>query len=658
MKKNRLIVVLSFAIIAIIGSSVLVFANLELSDSDVKGFGAIRMTPDEVASFHESMDEVVAVQFNSLAVERIKNSDTGRSAYESLVPVDVGSEIITDKDVSSGGALSLNSSALSGVSGNAAQLAAAAALPSSVDNSTSNYFPAIGDQVASSSCTAWSVGYYQMTNNIALVRGLNTKSGANVTKYRISPKWVYALINGGADQGSRMDHALNVATEFGAPSWYVCDGSTSGNNYNYKTWHPGATIWENALSNKMDSYMDIPLNSLDLLKSTLLNGYVVSFSTSIGDWKIKSIPSGSPSAAGQYICTSVHDTHLDGNGVPTDGHAMTIVGYNDNIWVDINNNGVVDTGETGALKIANSWGTSTWKPYPSTIYQHNSGFIWLSYDALKSQSSISGANNSNNRTGAIWYDTAYLLLPRVSYSPLLLAEVTLNTARRNQISIEIGISSNSQTSPSKTLDCISDGIAFNNSILAEGASDYSFTGTSSAADGTFIFDLTPIVKKYYDENGGSTGLIDSKKFYIRLSDNVSDSYPCTIKSFKLIDRYNNVLTDSTVSLPVSANNSTASAYASYTLPERIIVPNSTFIVDFSFPVQPGTIASGIKMYNSSNSQVTIQRTMDSTNKKATISFPSGTNKSGCFYKLEVNSNVTTFGGNTISNPLEFKLYFL
>lgn len=35
---------------------------------------------------------------------------------------------------------------------------------------------------------------------------------------------------------------------------------------------------------------------------------------------------------------------------------MTLVGYNDNIWVDINGNGIVDNGEKGAFKIANSWG--------------------------------------------------------------------------------------------------------------------------------------------------------------------------------------------------------------------------------------------------------------------------------------------------------------
>ncbi len=44
-------------------------------------------------------------------------------------------------------------------------------------------------------------------------------------------------------------------------------------------------------------------------------------------------------------------------------------GYDDNIWVDINSNGTVDSGEKGAFRIANSWGTGWgeggygWLPY-------------------------------------------------------------------------------------------------------------------------------------------------------------------------------------------------------------------------------------------------------------------------------------------------------
>ena len=46
---------------------------------------------------------------------------------------------------------------------------------------------------------------------------------------------------------------------------------------------------------------------------------------------------------------------------------MTIVGYDDDAWLDVNGNGQRDIGEVGAFKIANSWGSS---------WGHG-GYIWL-----------------------------------------------------------------------------------------------------------------------------------------------------------------------------------------------------------------------------------------------------------------------------------------
>ena len=64
------------------------------------------------------------------------------------------------------------------------------------------------------------------------------------------------------------------------------------------------------------------------------------------------------------------------------GHALTVVGYNDNICCDVNGNGKIEASEKGAFKIANSWGTG-WG---------NSGYIWVLYDALNGVS----ANTTNN----------------------------------------------------------------------------------------------------------------------------------------------------------------------------------------------------------------------------------------------------------------------
>lgn len=64
---------------------------------------------------------------------------------------------------------------------------------------------------------------------------------------------------------------------------------------------------------------------------------------------------------------------------------MTVVGYDDNITVNINGETM-----TGAFKLANSWGTSS----------DNNGFVWVAYDALNSSTGLKNNWDSNlsNRT--------------------------------------------------------------------------------------------------------------------------------------------------------------------------------------------------------------------------------------------------------------------
>ena len=61
-----------------------------------------------------------------------------------------------------------------------------------------------------------------------------------------------------------------------------------------------------------------------------------------------------------------------------DRHEFTIVGYDDSIECDINNNHIIDPGETGAFKIVNSWGTG-WG---------DKGFVWVMYDAVRKESAV------------------------------------------------------------------------------------------------------------------------------------------------------------------------------------------------------------------------------------------------------------------------------
>lgn len=103
---------------------------------------------------------------------------------------------------------------------------------------------------------------------------------------------------------------------------------------------------------------------MDEVKNLLTNGYILEINCNAGfDTKTNSI--------GEQC---VYRTFA------ADGHAMTVVGYNDEIWCDINGDGIAQDAEYGAFKVANSWGPS-WG---------NSGFIWFSYDALNESSTVPG----------------------------------------------------------------------------------------------------------------------------------------------------------------------------------------------------------------------------------------------------------------------------
>ena len=247
-------------------------------------------------------------------------------------------------------------------------------VPSSVDNSSSKYFPPIASQIGGS-CASYSIGYYLMTYEYNRYHNTTPTEDKNI----MSPRWCYNLVNNGADSGSTTSSNFSVLKRNGIANIKDVPMSYTGSfpaNY-YYDYYARDDVYENALKNRIsDVYSvtigntddDTPITSpndsdLDLLKSTLDKGAILTFGTYISSFKYSTIPDGY-AHAGEEIVTS-----CDGQ---RGSHEMTIVGYDDNIWVDIEGDNEVDEGEKGAIKIANSWGTS----------YKNSGFVWVSYDAL------------------------------------------------------------------------------------------------------------------------------------------------------------------------------------------------------------------------------------------------------------------------------------
>lgn len=78
-------------------------------------------------------------------------------------------------------------------------------LSNSVDNSTSAYFPSIGNQGNLNSCAGWATTYYQYTYEVNKLKGVAT-TNSNV----YSPAWTYNYINGGGNNPSYLSDAYNV----------------------------------------------------------------------------------------------------------------------------------------------------------------------------------------------------------------------------------------------------------------------------------------------------------------------------------------------------------------------------------------------------------------------------------------------------------------
>lgn len=261
-------------------------------------------------------------------------------------------------------------------------------LPESVDNSTSPYFPAVGNQGSMGSCTSWAHVYYSFTYAMNKARGIKT-----TPENTFSPQWSFNLTSNGEGDGSTsIDIEYFLEQQGGVPLSMVPYEEDP------VTWCRELNVWRESINNRLSEtikYLNLGQDSsritsaddTDLIsvKAALAQGEILTFSTFINSWKITDLKNN-PDAPGNkdFVNEKSVYAQIGSNG----SHAMTIVGYNDNIWTDCNFNDKVDPGEMGAFKIANSWGEG----------YANDGFIWAAYDALNRSSSVEGVVDPGGRS--------------------------------------------------------------------------------------------------------------------------------------------------------------------------------------------------------------------------------------------------------------------
>jgi hypothetical protein len=327
--------------------------------------------------------------------------------------------------------------------------------------SGTGYYPSIMDQEKLNASVAIASTYYALSYEL---------------KRSLSPRWTFALTNDGlnAEQPeSDLIAAGNILTEHGAPS-------SSSFNYNgkdaiaanYCDW--GSTsVWQNALTNRPAAckYLAPAVTSW---KNTLAAGHPIVALAHLGSWQFQKI---------EDVQTTTLDDDYEGRDIATwskgaDGlQALTVVGYDDTIWVDINANDQIDLGERGAFRVANSRGR-LWKPKDT----YDNGYTWVAYDALTYRSGVIGGP-SDGRYEAFDNTALYFTAPTTPRTPQMVAYFTLKTLNRNQLNVRLGWTS-----------LTGSGQSINPAALQRNGGDFSFAG-SNALPSTlrFAVDLSSIM---------------------------------------------------------------------------------------------------------------------------------------------------------------------
>ena len=390
-------------------------------------------------------------------------------------------------------------------------------LPDVVDNSTSKYFPPVLSQGSQGSCVAWSQAYYQFTYE------MNKSLDRESTKENcFSPTFTYNMSNYGEDVGCFPVNTYGNMRKIGVAPLSLIPYTME----EHRNWYPQEDIWLEAAKYRVDevkvlpnfrtgsgkqvTYPDDP--DITELKTLLRDGHILSFGAYINRWKSTTIKANAAcpendAYVGQAVVKSTSPDIGDGYG-----HRMTIVGYNDNIWVDVNGNNNVDAGEMGAFKIANSWGT-WWK---------NDGFIWMAYDNINMETSIAGGLSYRVMSGMIDI-TKISVLPYNSDADMYI-RYTLNTSDRQNMEVKI-----TAEKDGKTYSAVA-GPHHESPYLKN---QYSFDGTTNSNDGTMIFMLSNVVP------GITADTINDYKWSITFTDTKADSVALTVNNSEIVDKSTN-----------------------------------------------------------------------------------------------------------------------
>ena len=208
-------------------------------------------------------------------------------------------------------------------------------LPDQVD--LSSRFPVPGDQGQQSSCTAWATGYAVRSYYEGQSRNWNFSSPGQI----VSPSYLYNRVNnfsGVCNEGTSILDALTVLKNEGAPTLAAYPYAE-----NDCARAPTPQIVKMGSAFRISGWSALDTKKLDDVKGQIYRGNPVVFGMEVSD---------------TFESLRGREVYDDTSSARTGGHAMALVGYNE---------------QRQAFKVMNSWGTD-WA---------DGGFGWISYRAIR-----------------------------------------------------------------------------------------------------------------------------------------------------------------------------------------------------------------------------------------------------------------------------------